>query len=109
MTTLEIFIKISGLKINLSKSDFLFIEILASLLKFNPLTLSIQYLNLPLTIKKPIKSAYLPLLANIPWRCDGFKGKNLSMAGRMILSNSVLNVVSLHYMQTFILPKWIIK
>jgi hypothetical protein len=27
----------------------------------------------------------------------------------MILTNSVLNVVPLHYMQAFILPKWVIK
>jgi hypothetical protein len=105
MTTLEIFAQVSGLKINLSKSGFLPIKIpldlvptVASLLKFNPLTFPIQYLGLPLTIKKPPKSAYLPLLANIQRRCKGFKGKNLSMAGRMILINSVLNTIPLHYM-----------
>jgi hypothetical protein len=72
MATLETFAQISGLKINLSKSGFLPIEIslnlvrtVTSLLKFNPLTLPIQYLGLPLTIKKPPKSAYLPLLANV--------------------------------------------
>jgi Reverse transcriptase (RNA-dependent DNA polymerase) len=82
MTTLETFAQVSGLKINLSKSDFLPIKIpldlvptVASLLKFNPLTFPIQYLGFPLTIKKPPKSAYLPLLANIQRRCEGFKGK----------------------------------
>jgi hypothetical protein len=105
MTTLEIFAQVLGLKINLSKNDFLPIEIpmdlvptVTSLLKFNPLTLPIQYLGLPLTIKKLPKSAYLPLLANVQRRCEGFKGKNLSMAGRMILTNSVLNTVPLYYM-----------
>jgi Reverse transcriptase (RNA-dependent DNA polymerase) len=48
MTTLETFAQVSGLKINLSKSDFLPIEIpmdlvptVTSLLKFNLLTLPI--------------------------------------------------------------------
>jgi hypothetical protein len=116
MATLETFAQVSGLKINLSKSGFLPIEIpldlvhtVASLLKFNPLTFPIQYLGLPLTINKPPKSAYLPLLANVQRRCEGFKGKNLSMAGRLILANSILNAVPLHYMQAFILPKCIIK
>jgi Reverse transcriptase (RNA-dependent DNA polymerase) len=116
MATLDVFAKISGLQVNLSKSGFLPIAIppdliptVTSLINCEPLTLPIQYLGLPLTINTPPKSAYLPLITSVQRRCEGLKGKNLSMAGRAVLTNSVLNVVPLHYMQALLLPKWVTK
>jgi hypothetical protein len=116
MAMLDVFAKVSGLQVNLSKSSFLPIAIpsdliltVTSMINCEPLTLLIQYLGLPLTINKPPKSAYLPLITNVHRRCEGLKGKNLSMAGRVVLTNSVLNVVLLHYMQALLLLKWITK
>jgi zinc-binding in reverse transcriptase len=68
----------------------------------------IQYLGLPLTIKKPSKIAFLPLITNIQNRFEGYKGRNLSMAGRAILTNSTFNAAPLHYIQAFFLPKWFV-
>jgi hypothetical protein len=36
-------------------------------------------------------------------------GKHLFSAGRAFMVNAVLNTMPLHYMQGFMLPKWIIK
>jgi hypothetical protein len=116
IAALQIFTDVSGLQVNLDKSRFLPISIplehiqtLTSLLKCNLLTTPIQYLGLPLTIKKPPKSAYLPLITSIQRRYEGWKGKNLSMVGQTVLTNSVLNDIPLHYMQAFHLPKWVIQ
>jgi Reverse transcriptase (RNA-dependent DNA polymerase) len=112
MTTLDSFVLASGLQINLNKSDFLLIAIpqhltpsLASLIMCGQLSTPIQYLGLPLTVKKPPKSAYLPLINNVQKRYKGFRGKHLSRVGRTVLANTVLNAIPLHYMQTFLLPK----
>jgi hypothetical protein len=69
MKTFQTFANVSGLHINLNKSDFLPIVIsenltlvIENILKCETLTTPIQYLELLLTIKKPPKSAYLPLI-----------------------------------------------
>jgi hypothetical protein len=85
------------------------IPTLTSLLKCGQLSTPIQYLGLPLTVKIPPKSAYLPLINNVQKRYEGFGGEYLTRAGRTVLANSFLNAISLHYMQAFLLPKWVIN
>jgi hypothetical protein len=79
MATLDSFARSSGLQINLNKSGFLPIAIPqhliptpASLIMCGQLSTPIQYLRLPLTVKKPPKSAYLPLTNNVQKRYEGF-------------------------------------
>jgi Reverse transcriptase (RNA-dependent DNA polymerase) len=110
--TFQTFANVSGLHINLNKSGFLPIAIpdnlttvITNILKCETLTTPIQYLRLPLTIKKNHQNLHLPLITSVQRRYEGWKGKHLSMAGRSILTNSVLNAVPLHYMQTLLLPK----
>jgi Reverse transcriptase (RNA-dependent DNA polymerase) len=76
MATLDVFAKVSGLQVNLIKSGFLPITIpqdliptVPSLINCEPIMLPIQDLGLPLTINKPPKSAYLPLITNVQLRC----------------------------------------
>jgi hypothetical protein len=116
MTTLLLFDRSSGLKINLSKSGFLpisipeaLLPITKSLLCCQQLSTPIQYLGFPLTIRKPPRSAFLPLINNVQARCHDFANNRLSVAGRVVLTNSILNALPLHYMQTFLLPKWVTK
>jgi hypothetical protein len=104
-TALKTFADVSSLQINLNKSDFLPIAIpneliptISSLFGCTTLNILIQYLGLPLTIKRPPKMAFLPLITNIQNRFEGYKGRNLSMAGRAVLTNSTFNVTPLHYM-----------
>jgi hypothetical protein len=67
-----------------------------------------NYLGLPLTINKPNKQTYIRLISKAQQRYDEFAGKYLSPAGRAVLSNTVLNVMPLNYMQAFMLPKWVL-
>jgi zinc-binding in reverse transcriptase len=60
---------------------------------------------MPLTTKKPTKLAFLPLITNIQNRFESYKGRNLSMVGRAILTNATFNTTLLHYMQALLLPK----
>jgi Reverse transcriptase (RNA-dependent DNA polymerase) len=112
---LHVFGEISGLKINLGKSGYIPISIppdmssiITTAMQCPRLTLPTQYLDLPLTIRRP-KEAYLPLILKVLQRYEGWAGKYLSPAGRAILVNAVLNAMPLHYMQAFMLPKWVLN
>jgi hypothetical protein len=116
MTILLLFGRSSDLKINLSKSGFLPIwisdvlfPVTKSLLRCQQLTTLIQCLGLPLIIRKSSHIAFLPLIGNVQERCQGFANNYLSIVGRVVLTNSILNALSLHYMHVFLLPKWVTK
>jgi Reverse transcriptase (RNA-dependent DNA polymerase) len=88
MGTFDTFARASGLQINLNKSGFLPIAIpqnliptLASLIKCGQLSTPIQYLGLPLTVKKPPKSTYLPLINNVQKRYKMFDGEIPNASG----------------------------
>jgi uncharacterized LabA/DUF88 family protein len=55
------------------------------------------------------KADYLPVLQKIQARLAGGQNTTLSLAGRKVLVNSVINALPLHYMQVFLLPQWLIK
>lgn len=42
-------------------------------------------------------------------RLAGWKGRVLSLGGRAILINSIVNALPLHYMQAFLLPSWLLS
>jgi hypothetical protein len=71
--------------------------------------LTIKYLGLPLSVKKPTKLDYLPLLQKVQGRFRGSIDKWLSKGGRLTLINVTINALPLHYMQAFKLPAWLIK
>jgi hypothetical protein len=113
---LHTFREILGLKTNLIKSGYIPITtpqdisvIIEPLMQCPQLSLPTTYLRLPLTIKKPPKEAYLPLISCVQHRYDEWAGKQLFPAGRLILTKSVLNAMPLHYMQAFLLPAWVTK
>jgi zinc-binding in reverse transcriptase len=68
----------------------------------------IKYFGLPLTILKPPKSAFIPLITSVQKRCKGWPNGRLLVSGGHVLSDSVLNALPLHYMQVFILPSRVI-
>jgi hypothetical protein len=113
---LEDYGRMTGLVTNPTKSTFATIHIPQNLIptvekllgcKAKPLPM--KYLGLPLTIKKPTKDLYLPLLASLQHKLASWKGSMLSKGGRLILINSVLNALPIYFMQAFILPSWFIK
>jgi Reverse transcriptase (RNA-dependent DNA polymerase) len=96
---LQQFGEVSGLKMNLNKSGYLPIAIpgditpiIETIMHCPKLTLPTTYLGLPLTIHRPSREAYTPLITAVQRRQQGWAGKHLSPAGRVVLTNTVLNV-----------------
>jgi hypothetical protein len=68
-------------------------------------SLPVTYLELPLTIKKPSREVYYPLLEKVEDKLDGWKGKLISKGGRLQLADSVLSAIPRYYMSCFLLPR----
>jgi hypothetical protein len=103
--------KMTELVTNPTKSAFTTIHVpqnliltVEALLGCKAKSLPFRYLGLPLTIRKPTKECYLPLLALIQQKLASWKGSMLSKGGRLILVNAVLNALPIYYIQAFILP-----
>jgi zinc-binding in reverse transcriptase len=91
---------ISGLKINMDKSELIIsreseslTQQLSDVLGCKKGTFPIIYLGLPLSDKRLPKVAYLPLLKKISARLSGWAAKFLSMAARIVLINAVLSAL----------------
>jgi hypothetical protein len=102
MSVLRIFIETYGLQMNLSKIGFLQVSIpvallppIQTILRCHQLSLPIQYLRLPLTIHKPPRDAYLTLIAEVQRRYEGWSNGHLSIVGRSVLTDVVLNALLL--------------
>ncbi|KAJ1703591.1 hypothetical protein LUZ63_003370 [Rhynchospora breviuscula] len=66
------------------------------------------YLGLPLTIGKPTRACFQPLLDKIELKLAGWKGKLISRAGRLVLISSVISAIPSYFMSAFLLPSWLI-
>lgn len=64
---------------------------------------------MPLSNKKLKKDHYLPLIQKIANKLTTWKANLLSIGGRMVLLNATLTAMPIYYMQTFLLPKWVIE
>ncbi|KAJ3685462.1 hypothetical protein LUZ61_014626 [Rhynchospora tenuis] len=113
---LHIFSKVSGLKINLSKSAFVPFNLqqntvrdIEVMLNCKPTTLPISYLGLPLTAKKPDRAAYQMLIDKIRNKLATWKSGFISRAGRVVLVKAVLSAVPIYFMSVFKLPIWVVK
>jgi hypothetical protein len=56
--------------------------------------------------KKPSMAIWMELITKIQCRLQAWKGKILSMGGRLILLNSILSSILLYYQSLFRLPDW---
>lgn len=113
---LRIFTKVSGLQINFDKSNFVLFNLEAAqtriakvVLEFTQTSLPVTYLGMPLTVKTPEKQDLLPLVEKIETRLEGWKGKLISMGGRLQLAKSVLSAIPIYFMTCSHLPKWVIN
>ncbi|KAJ4808529.1 RNA-directed DNA polymerase (reverse transcriptase)-related family protein [Rhynchospora pubera] len=113
---LRLFQLASGLRINNQKSSFLPLNLdpgqvtaIEHLLGFVTTTLPMEYLGLPLTLGKPDKSCFMPLLHRIESRLQGWKNCLLSRAGRVTLASTVLTAIPSYFMSVFLLPRWLIE
>lgn len=71
-------------------------------------TFPIQYLGMPLTLKRPSKQLFLPLVEKIERRLSGWQSRLLSRGGRLELVQTVLSTIPIYHMICFKLPKWVI-
>lgn len=110
------FKEISGLSVNMDKSEMLFAteqeqryDHLVNLLGCKKGTFPFTYLGLPLSNKKLPRSAYMPLIQKVNNRLQGWATNHLSIAGRLILINAVLSSIPTYFMSVFKLPAWVIN
>ena len=107
---------LSGLRINRAKSNFVPISVptqathvIQRILASPSSQLPMTYLGLPLSIRKPTKAQFQPIILAIHNRIASWKSNLLSYGGRLVLVKSVLSALPLHYAQAFRIPKWVIK
>lgn len=113
---LRLFSAVSGLLINYDKSTWVPINvrpqrvpIVSAVMGYTISDFPITYLGLPLTIKKPHRALYLPLIHKIETQLEGWKSKLLSRGGRFELMNSVLSFIPIYFMASFLIPQWVIS
>lgn len=112
---IRLFTLVSGLKVNFTKSSFVPLNIaqpdvvwIQSVLGCSCTEFPVTYLGMPLTIKRPTRELFIPLIDKVERKLGGWKGKLLSRAGRLKLVRSVLSAIPIYYMTCFRLPQWVI-
>jgi hypothetical protein len=110
------FTNTTGLHIDYHKSGFIPIIIpqhnIATIASISDrlltITTSIKYLGLPLTHQKPTKDLFDPMLNAIHVKIERLNGPTLSMTGRIVIVNAVLNALPIYCMQVFRLLEGVI-
>lgn len=110
------FATLSGLKINLEKSELVAtattqaeITQLATQIGCRRGSFPFKYLGLPLSDARLQREVFMPLIQKITNKLTGWSAKLLSMAGRIVLINAVLTTMPIYYMSVFDMPKWILE
>ena len=106
----------SGLKINFHKSEvFCFgnaqehLGHYTELFGCNAGNFPINYLGIPVHYKKLRNSDWKKVEERLEKRLSSWKGKHLSIGGRLTLINSVLSSLPMYMMSFFSLPKGVLK
>lgn len=112
---LLVFQHVSGLSINLQKSQLLTTHveeqqgaILGQILGCRLQSFPITYLGIPLSDTRLPRTAYIPLIEKLNKKLGGWAANFLSIAGRLVLLNSILSALPMHYMSVMRLPEWVI-
>eukprot|EP00268_Persea_americana_P041230 TRINITY_DN41041_c4_g1_i1.p1 TRINITY_DN41041_c4_g1~~TRINITY_DN41041_c4_g1_i1.p1 ORF type:complete len:107 (+),score=11.85 TRINITY_DN41041_c4_g1_i1:237-557(+) len=99
---------LSGLKINYGKCELIDIHLteshvasLATTFWLKAGKLPSKYLGLPLCLGLPKKILWEPVVERIEKRLDSWKGRYLSMGGRITLIKLVLSSISIYYLSCF--------
>lgn len=112
---LRAFAAISGLKVNYGKSIFVPMNVSSEHLPWVQAVLGctrksfpVQYLGMPMTVGRPARELFLPMIEKVEGKLGGWKGKMLSRGGRLQLVQSVLSTIPSYHMMCFRLPQWAI-
>ncbi|KAJ4778783.1 RNA-directed DNA polymerase (reverse transcriptase)-related family protein [Rhynchospora pubera] len=113
---LHLFSRVSGLRINLSKTAFVpfnlqqsSISTIERIFSCGSTSLPLQYLGLPLTINKPDRLAYQRLIDKLDSKLAGWKSGLISRAGSVVFASSVLSTIPIYFMSVFALPAWVVR
>lgn len=113
---LNAFASISGLRVNLEKSEILSTATqhmsnaeLAQIMTCKEGRFPLQYLGLPLSDSALTKQDFIPLIQKINRRLPGWAAKLLTIAGRLTLVNAVLTSIPIYLMSVCKLPVWVIE
>ncbi|CAA7037248.1 unnamed protein product [Microthlaspi erraticum] len=110
---LERFCLASGQKVSLEKSKIYFSANVARELRdeisgasgIQPTCDLGKYLGMPVLHKRLNKETFGEVVARVSARMAGWKGRVLSMAGRLTLTKAVISSIPVHSMSTILLPK----
>jgi len=104
----------SSLKINFQKSSLIFLDditassfLISLVFKWPVQRLPITYLGSPLFIGSLNKQFWRPLVNKNQKRLAGWKGRMLSLEGRIIMINAALTALSTYSLSFFALPRWV--
>ncbi|WVZ94059.1 hypothetical protein U9M48_040001, partial [Paspalum notatum var. saurae] len=113
---LDCFGHVSGLRAHLSKSAAIPIQcsdpdfaLISDVLSCGVSEFLTTYLGLPLSIRKPSKNEWLPLIDKVANKLPGWKAPLLNRAGRLVLVKAVLTATPIYSMIALDLPRWVIK
>ncbi|GKV49208.1 hypothetical protein SLEP1_g55970 [Rubroshorea leprosula] len=113
---MRIFEMASGLKINFGKSQLMGVEVdsdwkvrMACILYCKEGKLPFKYLGVPVGGNHRRLAMWQPLLTSFRKKLSSWKGKHLSIGGRIMLINSVLSSLPVFLMSIYKIPTGILK
>lgn len=113
---IRLFASVSSLKVNFDKSIYIPINVddrdlnwVQAVVGCTRTEFPVKYLGLPLTINKPTRTQFMPLIERMERKLSGWQGKLISRGGRLQLVQSVLSSIPTYYMMCFRLPQWVIQ
>jgi hypothetical protein len=102
---------VSGLKVNFSKSRIMgvnvphdFLRLASIFLSCRTSTIPFTYLGLPVGASHRRASTWEPLINSLRKRLGGWGNKYVSLGGRVVLLNSVLNAIPIYFLSFMKIP-----
>jgi hypothetical protein len=106
----------SGLKVNFSKSSLMgvnvptiFMDMACNFLNCKRGALPFMYLGLPVGASPRRRTTWEPLLAHLRNRLRNWGNRYVSLGGRIVLLNSVLNAIPIFFLSFMKLPAVVLK
>ncbi len=113
---LAVFEKLSGLKINFHKSELFyfgqakdFVDHYSNIFGCKLGSFPVKYLGIPMHFRKLSNKDWKVIKQRIEKKLSSWKGKHLSVGGRLVLINSVLSSLAIFMISFFEIPKGVLQ
>lgn len=107
---------VSGLKVNFHKScligvnvDPVFMEMACTFLNCQQGSLPFMYLGLPVGANPRKKEMWEPMVEQLRRRLHSWGNRYISLGGRVVLLNAMLNSIPIFYLSLFKMPAKVVK